>query len=264
MDAPPEHEPSTAFIALARALKERDVCVPELIAIDEEQGFLLLTDFGDQLLADVLTHATVDEYYQQALHTLASLQALNIEVPIYTAELLLDECRRFDHWYLKKHLNNMLTEQQQQLIDTTYQQLVASATEQPYVFVHRDFHCRNIMVLDSGQLGIIDFQDAVRGPISYDLVSLLRDCYVDWPPEQVYRWVDRYSERIVVDRGQLRRWFDLMGVQRHLKAIGHFARLNHRDDKPHYLPYIPRVLNYVSSVCAHYPELEEFGRFINS
>jgi aminoglycoside/choline kinase family phosphotransferase len=267
MDAPPEKESSVRFVTLSRLLRQNNICVPEIIALDQQQGFLLLTDFGDQLLESVLSPATVDRYYQQALRDLAALQRVPIEGPAYTAELLLEEMLRFDDWYVEQHLKRQLSEAERVIVEQAYQCLVESALAQPFVFVHRDFHCRNIMVLASKQLGILDYQDAVRGPVTYDLVSLLRDCYVDWPDHQIYDRVLEYYAYLrelgmQASDQEFIRWFDLMGVQRHLKAIGHFARLLHRDQKPHYLPYIPRVLNYITSACSRYPELRSFGRLI--
>jgi aminoglycoside/choline kinase family phosphotransferase len=192
------------------------------------------------------------------------------ELPHYDEALLRREMALFHDWFLGTHLGLELSAGEQQLLEDTFTLLVASALEQPQVFVHRDYHSRNLMVAEHNP-GILDFQDAVRGPVTYDLVSLLRDCYIAWPREQVEEWVQGYHD-IALDHGIIRapksaqflRWFDLMGVQRHLKAIGIFARLNHRDGKPGYLDDIPRTLAYVEEVSARYPELEGFAEFVRT
>ncbi|MGZ8160625.1 MAG: aminoglycoside phosphotransferase family protein, partial [Methylobacter sp.] len=187
-------------------------------------------------------------------------------LPGYDEALLHRELAIFDEWFLGQLLDIEIPAAVWSAVRTT---LTASALEQPSTCVHRDYHSRNLMVLDSDSPGVIDFQDAVIGPITYDLVSLLRDCYIAWPEQQVEQWRLNYFERlrqaglIHCSEAQFKRWFDLMGLQRHLKAIGIFSRLHLRDGKPGYLNDIPRTLNYVAAVCAAYPELAEFNDFLH-
>ena len=174
----------------------------------------------------------------------------------------------FSDWYLKKHKQIKLDENKAELLTTTYSILEKSALEQPKVFVHRDYHSRNLMLLPDNKLGIIDYQDAVQGPITYDLVSLLRDCYISWPQEKIDQWIKQFhsllSNNHDLNLQQFQRYFDLMGVQRHLKAIGIFCRLKYRDDKHSYIDDIPRTLNYVMQVSANYDELKSFHTFLQS
>ncbi|MCW8829359.1 MAG: phosphotransferase, partial [Gammaproteobacteria bacterium] len=251
MDAPPEKEDSRPFVRIGRQLREIGLNVPEILAEDLGQGFLLLSDLGERQYLDVLDAQNVERLYGDAMGALATLQACGPDaqaLPPYDRELLWREMVLFREWYLERHLGLVLSDSEQRVLDETFEQLVTSALEQPKVSVHRDYHSRNLMVSEHNP-GILDFQDAVHGPITYDLVSLLRDCYIAWPREQVEEWVRGYHD-IAIDHGILRdrqeerflRWFDLMGVQRHLKATGIFARLNHRDGKPGYLNDIPRTL----------------------
>jgi hypothetical protein len=182
--------------------------------------------------------------------------------------MLLREMALFQEWFLQKHLNLALNSDEQQLISHAFAHLAGSALAQTQVCVHRDYHSRNLMVTEENNPGVLDFQDAVIGPVTYDLVSLLRDCYIRWPKREVAHWMTQYHQA-AVERGitaasleQFTRWFDLMGVQRHLKAIGIFARLNIRDDKPGYLADIPRTLNYILEVADDYPELAEFATWL--
>ena len=231
------------------------------------EGFLLLSDLGDRLYLPELTAGSVERLYGDAMGALLTLQACGPatdELPPYDEALLREEMERFRHWYLERHLGVHMDAEQQAVLDGAFALLVASALEQPRVCVHRDYHSRNLLV-HTHNPGILDFQDAVIGPVTYDLVSLLRDCYIAWPQEQVYDWVRGYHaglyRQIVIaeeDEARFQRWFDLMGVQRHLKAAGIFARLNIRDGKPGYLQDIPRTLGYVMAVSRRYPELREF------
>jgi len=267
MDAPPEKEDSRPFVAIGRKLHAIGLNVPEILAEDLQQGFLLLSDLGSRQYLDELNAQNVDRLYGDAMGALATLQACGPqagELPPYNRELLWREMELFREWYLGKHLGLSLSDNEHKVLDEAFNLLADSALEQPSVSVHRDYHSRNLMV-SAHNPGILDFQDAVHGPLTYDLVSLLRDCYISWPREQVEEWVLGYHD-IALDHGILRerqperflRWFDLMGVQRHLKASGIFARLNHRDGKPGYLNDIPRTLGYVMDVSANYPEMKSF------
>ncbi len=268
MDAPPAQEDCAPFLRVTELLLELGLHVPRILARDAEHGFMLLSDLGSRLYLDELNEATVERLYGDALSALATLQScapLDCGLPPYGRVLLLSEMSLFRDWLLAKHLDLSLSEAEETGLRDSFRLLAESALQQPAVCVHRDFHSRNLMVCANHNPGILDYQDAVIGPVTYDLVSLLRDCYIAWPRARVERWALDYFE-LARQRGILRpdqateqqflRWFDWMGVQRHLKAAGIFARLNHRDAKPGYLQDIPRTLGYVSEVCAGYPELE--------
>ena len=267
MDAPPDKEDSHPFVHVAGLFAGLGLNVPRILSADLAQGFLLLTDLGDRLYLGELDAASVDRLYADALAALATLQACGPGADTlapYDAALLREEMERFRHWYLTRHLGLSLGPAQHAVLDAAFERLTASALEQPRVCVHRDYHSRNLLVCEQNP-GILDFQDAVHGPITYDLVSLLRDCYIAWPAERVTQWALDYRERALqagilddADPERFLRWFDLMGIQRHLKATGIFARLKLRDDKPAYLNDVPRTLGYVFEVAARYPELADF------
>ncbi len=271
MDAPPDKEDTRPFVRIGKQLHTLGLNVPEILAEDLEQGFLLLSDLGTEQYLSALNGNTVDRLYGDAMRALAVLQASGPgadELPPYDETLLRSEMGLFREWYLGKHLRLAVDKSAEAVLEETFSLLVENALEQPRVSVHRDYHSRNLMV-STHNPGILDFQDAVHGPVTYDLVSLLRDCYIAWPREQVEQWVLDYHD-VAIEHGILRgaqkerflRWFDLMGVQRHLKATGIFARLNHRDGKPGYLNDIPRTLGYVVEVCSRYPELGPFQRLL--
>ena len=275
MDAPPEKEDSRPFIDISRMLFDVGLNVPAVIDDDLQQGFLLLSDLGSRPYLDELNNETVERLYGDALSALATIQTCipgDTDLPPYDRTLLLKEMALFSEWLLGKHLGITLGPAQTAVIDAAFSQLADNALEQPQVCVHRDYHSRNLMITEQNNPGILDFQDAVVGPVTYDLVSLLRDCYIDWPRAQVEDWALGYQE-LALQSGILReehedpvrflRWFDLMGMQRHLKAAGIFARLNHRDGKPGYLEDIPRTLGYVVEVASRYEELAEFGMFVD-
>jgi aminoglycoside/choline kinase family phosphotransferase len=264
MDAPPPVEDCGRFVALARRLRAAGLNTPEVYAENHAQGFLLLTDLGTLPYLGALDDATVDRLYGDALAALATLQARvpSDGLPEYDAPFLRRELHIFREWYLEGHLGATLGEADLGDWERACAVLVESALEQPRVCVHRDFHSRNLMVDTDHNPGILDFQDAVLGPVTYDLVSLLRDCYIAWDPRRVRDWALGYRDLAVrsgilpeTDPGRFLRWMDLMGIQRHLKAAGIFARLDRRDAKPHYLGDIPRTLGYVREVAAGYPEL---------
>ena len=265
VDAPPQLESSQTFINIAQLLAKNNVPVPRIYKYDLAQGFYTQEDFGDQLLLESLNDQTADQLYIQAINHIADMQKVDsTSLPIYDSQLLQTEMNLFTDWFLIKHLNLSLTEKQIDILRACYELLEKNALEQPQVFVHRDYHSRNIMMLDNNCLGIIDFQDAVKGPISYDLVSLLRDCYINWPQDKLKQWIyyfhQHYTNDIPLDT--FTRWFDLMGIQRHLKATGIFCRLNYRDGKPNYLDDVPRTLNYIKQVSEKYIELSELNKLI--
>ncbi|MFL6646693.1 MAG: aminoglycoside phosphotransferase family protein [Sulfurifustis sp.] len=267
MDAPPDKEDCGPFIRIARAFRALDLNVPAILAQDLERGFLLLGDLGERLYLAALDESSVERLYGDAMAALVRLQSGSRTLtwlPPYDDQLLRREMELFREWYLQRHRAIELDARRHAVLDAAYDRLTAAALEQPRVAVHRDYHSRNLMVTPENNPGILDFQDAVYGPVTYDLVSLLRDCYVAWGRERVEGWVRAYylhARRAGVEVGddpnRFLRWFDWMGVQRHLKASGIFARLNHRDGKPGYLKDIPRTLGYVLDVTARYPELRD-------
>lgn len=260
MDASRERASCAPFVAIANALRQIGLCTPEVYHFDAAQGFLLLTDFGDQLLLRNLTLANVDHYYGKALEALARAQACqevpNWTLPIFTKELMFQELQLFKEWFLQSYLKLTLSVSMESALTICFDFLANTAAAQPKVFMYRDFHSANLMILSNDQLGLLDFQDAFKGPVTYDLVSLLRDCYIAWPKEKVVQWVYDYHERLGlnVSKEVFFNWFELMGVQRHLKALLTFSRKYLRDDNAHYLQHIPRTLNYILQVAPHYPE----------
>ena len=273
MDAPPDKEDCGPFVTVAGQLAAAGLHVPAIMAEDLAQGFLLLEDLGSTHYLDVLDAASADRLYGDALGSLLSLQACGPHegLPQYDAALLQREMALFSDWLLDRHLGLELDAAERAMLVDTFARLVDNALAQPQVCVHRDYHSRNLLVPPAGQVpGVIDFQDAVIGPVTYDLVSLLKDCYIAWPQERVDGWALGYFE-LAVQSGVLRdehendflRWFDLMGAQRHLKAAGIFARLYHRDDKPGYLKDIPRTLGYIVAAAARNPELAGLAELID-
>ncbi len=264
MDAPPEQEDCHAFVTIARQLRALGLHTPRVEAEELTRGFLLLEDLGETHYLDALDDDSVGRLYGDALGALMIVQACGPRdgLPLYDEVLLRQEMALFPQWLLDRHLGVRLDAAEQAVLDEVFQLLVANALEQPRVCVLRDFHSRNLMVTSSPNPGVLDFQDAVIGPVTYDLVSLLKDCYIAWPREQVKGWVEGYFE-LALQSGVLQeeheprflRWFDLMGVQRQLKAAGIFARLNERDGKPGYLKDIPRTLDYILQLEVEYPEL---------
>jgi N-acetylmuramate 1-kinase len=273
VDAPPQTEDSAAFVRLARAFADVGLNVPRIIAEDVAQGFLLVADLGNRQYLDHLTEANADRLYGDAIGALIALQAAGPQpgLPAYDEPFLRRELRIFDEWLLDGLLGLPHEAQDRPMLELTYDLLVQSALAQPKVCVHRDFHSRNLMLTERANPGILDFQDAVLGPVTYDLVSLLRDCYIDWPDERVQSWIDAYLDS-ALQCGILRDehipafvgWFDLMGVQRHLKAAGIFARLALRDGRRNYLQYLPRTLGYVRAVGTKQPALAPLASIIDT
>ena len=265
MDAPPDKEDSRSFVMLAQALAAMGLNVPEVLAYDLEAGFVLLSDLGECQYLEALDESSAERLYRDAIEALGRLQRGGRErpvaVPVYDRQLLMQEMALFPEWLLNKQLALELSPRQRQDLSDVFETLITAALAQPQVLVHRDYHSRNLMVTPVDNPGILDFQDAVYGPMSYDLVSLLRDCYIEWPLERVRHWVSDYlavsreSGGVKAGPDQFWYWFDLMGVQRHLKAAGIFARLNIRDAKPGYLADIPRTLGYVKAVSDRHTEL---------
>lgn len=270
VDAPPEKENCVPFLRVGEGLLNQGVRVPAVRARDLDSGFLMLDDFGDNLLRPQLDALSVDTLYGRAMDDLLGIQACRFDPPLpaYDQPLLMREMALFHDWFLGTHLGIELSADGSALLQSAFDTLAALALEQPRVTVHRDYHSRNIMVLADGTLGHIDFQDAVHGPVTYDLVSLLRDCYIDWPAGQVREWALGFAARLReqglldADDARFLGWFDAMGAQRHLKAIGIFARLFHRDGKAGYLPDIPRTFGYLLQETASLPSLHDFNGWL--
>lgn len=242
---------------------------PAIAAADAEQGFLLVEDMGDKLFFRAVDADNADKLYQQAINTLLQLQRCQDDstlIPRYDGALLRRELEIFNEWFVAHLLGYELNDVEQLMLDELYSKLLGNALTQPQAFVHRDYHSRNLLLLESEALGVIDFQGALWGGITYDLVSLLRDCYLRWPAEQVQRWALTYRQQAIaanlipaVAEAEFLRWFDWLGLQRHIKVMGIFARLNLRDGKSGYLNDLPLVIRYTLEVAEHYAELRPFA-----
>jgi len=270
MDAPPENEPCGLFVTLATSLCQHHINAPVIYEKNIEQGYLVLSDFGDDLLLGLLNEDTADDLYRDAINTIIQMQnnMPSDDIPEYSAQLLNKEMDLFKDWFLEELLGINFNQQQSTVWEEAKEALIKNAIEQPQTFVHRDFHSRNLIKTPSGAIGIIDFQDAVKGALTYDLVSLLRDCYIAWPEAKVDSWVLYFYEQaktkglLNVSLKQFKTWFNLMGVQRHLKAIGIFSRLKLRDGKNDYVADIPRTFSYIEQVSKVEPSLAGLGELI--
>ncbi|MEW5249370.1 aminoglycoside phosphotransferase family protein [Microbulbifer sp. 2201CG32-9] len=274
VDSPPEFTDPQRFVAVADYLRRHGIHTPMVAAADTEQGFMLLEDLGDTQLFARLDGDSVAGLYGEVLNELLCLQQIPAQedlFPPYSRELLLNEMRILPEWLAEKMLGYRLEAADLSLLEDTFALLLDSAEEQPRVLVHRDYHSRNLMLRDGERPGVVDFQDAVWGPVTYDLVSLLRDCYVRWPQDRVQRWALCYAVNAevagimeAVPAQRFLRWFDWMGLQRHIKVLGLFPRLHLRDGKDSYLPYLPLVIRYALEVADRYPELRPFAEWFRS
>ncbi len=272
MDAPPQYEDCHSFIAVAELFGAAGANTPKVLAQDLAQGFLLLTDLGDVTYLSVLNADNAGALYNDALEALVSIQRSSRPgvLPDYDRVLLERELRLFPEWYITRHLGVELNAQQAQTLDTVFEAILANNLAQAKVFVHRDYHSRNLMVSEPNP-GVLDFQDAVYGPVTYDLASLFKDAYIFWDEEIMLDWVIRYWEKarraglpVNADFGAFYRDFEWMSVQRHLKVLGIFARLYHRDGKTGYLKNMPLVMAYLRSACARYRELEPLLQLLDT
>jgi len=272
MDAPPEKEDCAPFVKIDEFFDQHGVRVPHIVAKDLQQGFLLLEDFGDVLLSSLLNANCVDDYYQQCFEQLIQLQSIPnlIDLPDYSYEKLVSEMRLLNDWLLPA-LNITMTASETAIVDQAFDFLAKAALSQPQVIVHRDFHSRNLMkIAEQDELGVIDFQDAVIGADSYDLISLTRDAYVQWEPARVERWFNRFyallpaSAKQDRDFEQFKRDANLMAVQRHIKILGIFVRLYVRDGKSGYLKDLPRVMWYLFEETQGIEELQDFIQFMQT
>jgi len=271
MDAPPPREDCRPYVTVASLLAAADLHAPAVLAMDLERGFLLLTDLGTRIYLDALDLITAPALYDDASAALVrwQLASRDGQLPPYDETLLRGELNLFPDWYVARHLGVVLTLAQRTGLDRVFRTIVDNNLSQPRVFVHRDYHSRNLMVAEPNP-GVLDFQDAVYGPITYDLVSLLRDAYIDWDEEHQIDWAARYWQRaraaglpVGDDFANFWRDFEWMGVQRQLKVLGIFARLFHRDGKDAYLKEMPRVMRYLRSACARYRGLASLLRLLD-
>ncbi len=266
MDASAQPETVAPFVDIAHRLFEAEVRTPKINAFDTKQGFVFMEDLGSTHMYDLLSEDTED-LYTKAIDTIAKMQRVDTEgLPLYDRDFLLEEMGLMREWYLDKYLQISITEEESALIDKTLEQIATEVLAQPQgVFVHRDFHSRNLMFDYSGELVEIDFQDARAGAVTYDLVSLLRDVYVELDPKEVERLALHFRDisGIEADDATFMRWFDFTGLQRHIKILGIFARLALRDGKESYLAHIPLTLKYVREIAGKYEETKALGELID-
>jgi N-acetylmuramate 1-kinase len=272
MDAPPSHEDCRPFLHVGQLFRGAGANTPEVHAENLEEGFLLLSDFGSTTYLAALDEHSADRLYRDANAALVKIQLGSRpgELPDYDSELLMREMRLFHDWYLAQHLKLELTEAQRATLEQTFAAVLANNLAQPRVYVHRDWHSRNLMVTGDDNPGVLDFQDAVYGPISYDLVSIYKDAYIAWDEERVLDWVIRYWQAarqaglpVPADFADFFRDFEWMGVQRHIKVLGIFARLCHRDGKQAYLKDMPLVMHYLRKACERYVALHPLLRLLD-
>ncbi len=279
MDAPPPHEDLAGYLRVSALLAQCGVHVPYVLAADTAQGYAALEDLGStHMLTALNAGMPAARLYDEALDALLHLQLTGDagarQLPAYDRATLLREMQLLPDWYCRRHLQAEPDAAGLSILEATFELLVAEALAQPQVFVHRDYHSRNLMITAQRSPGVIDFQDALRGPVGYDLASILKDCYVEWPRAQVEDWVNGYRDRLLAggvqgkalagaSAVQFLRWFDMIGLQRHIKVLGIFARLCWRDGKTGYLADLPRTLGYVQQVSRIYPELARFAGFVD-
>ncbi|TVT64000.1 MAG: phosphotransferase [Pseudomonas sp.] len=270
MDAPPPQEDCRPFVKVAQMLDQAGVHVPQILASDLERGFLLLTDLGRQTYLDVIDQSNAEQLFEDAVEALLKFQLHPVAqpMPAYDEALLRRELQLFPEWYVQRHLGHSFSEAQQAAWERICRQLIDSALAQPRVLVHRDYMPRNLMISEPNP-GVLDFQDAVLGPVSYDITSLFKDAFLSWPEAQVRAWLEGYWHKaraagvtLPESLDEFLRASDLMGLQRHLKVIGIFARICHRDGKPRYLADVPRFFAYIEAVLARRPELAELQQLL--
>lgn len=269
MDAPPPQESLASFLTIADALTRHGIRAPRILQKSVQNGFAILEDFGDTLLLDVLTRQSPDDLYQKAFHLLHHFQRLDpstIDLPPFNAQHMMLELSLFKDWFLEAYLKIHLTTQDINTLHVAFTYIIEEIAAQPIVPIHRDFHARNLMLLPDNSLGVIDFQDAMMGPMAYDLVSLLKDCYVQWPLSRIHEWTMQFYEQSPIAQtlsaAAFKKAFDWCGIQRHLKVLGIFARLYLRDNKPGYLQDIPLTLKHLTTALVQYPELSPLNHLI--
>ncbi|MDC8015777.1 aminoglycoside phosphotransferase family protein [Tahibacter soli] len=270
MDSPPDKEPVEPWLDIGARLRAAGLHAPEVYAVDAAQGFLIIEDFGTRMYLPALSDATADALYADALEALHAMQTRvpSDGLPRFDCERMIAEMEYLPEWFLQRHLGVLPGCHDWDEIELAFGAVANVAASQPYVFMHRDFHSRNLMLTERDSPGVIDFQGAMHGPLTYDLVSLLRDCYIAWPAERVDAWAEGYRQRLVAagitdaDARRFRRWFDFTGLQRHFKVLGLFCRLCYRDGKTQYLRDLPLVLDYALGIARQYDEFAGFVRLI--
>lgn len=276
MDAPAPAEDCSRFVAVQTAFLQAGLVVPHIVAQDLQHGLLVLTDLGDTLLLSTLTKESAAAYYRQALMQLAQVRTISSTtagpLPLFDQAFLLREMQIFIDWFVLAHLKLTLDVDEQAMLQRHFLLLATTALQQPQAGMHRDYHSRNLMVQQDGTLAVIDFQDAVTGPVTYDAVSLLKDCYIKWPTDFVRSLADEFYQQLIssaelpaeISAAEFRLWFDWMGLQRHIKVCGIFCRLYHRDGKTGYMADLPRVFDYVVEVTSAYPQLKELDLWLKT
>ena len=282
MDSPPEREDPRPWLLIGERLAAAGLHVPKVAAQDLQQGFLLIEDLGSRLYLAALDEANADALYGDAMDALLAMQTRvdARDLPAFDHPLLVSGLEVMPEWFLRRHLGHTPSCEEWDVLEAAFDAIVRNALAQPRVFVHRDYHSRNLLVVDGNSSGIIapglsspgilDFQGALYGPLTYDLASLLRDAYIAWPRERVEGWVASYRQRLLgagminanVDAARFQRWFDLTGLHRHVRVLGQFYRLWYRDGKPGYLKDVPQVYRYVVEVAGRYPELRDFAALL--
>ncbi len=270
MDAPPDKETIEPFINIARLLAEKGIHAPSIHAVEYTQGFILLEDLGDDLFLKMLSSKNAEGLYTQAMNTLSLIQQCpTSDLPAFDTSFMLQELSLFQEWFLEAYLGLTLTTEDTLCLEKTFEWLTQEITNQPQVFIHRDYHSRNLIVTNKAEpyaLGVIDFQDAMRGPFTYDLVSLLKDCYKQWPHAKIMHWLsyfyDQLPKNTAFSFADFTRAFDLCGLQRHLKVLGIFCRLHLRDHKASYLRDLPLTLHYVNTCLSRYEALQPLAQFM--
>ena len=266
MVAPPEHEPIESFLDITQRLFKANINIPKIYKVDKSQGLILMSDLGKDKYLDILNKETLYCLYTDAIDCLYKMQnnADKIGLKEFDKIEQINEMKLFDEWFLNKHLKINLSREKQEQLHQCYSHIYSIILKIPKTFVHRDFHSRNLMVTSKNNPGVLDYQDAVIGPLTYDIVSLLKDCYITWEDETIYSMASSYFAKIEKDHNivyeEFEYWFDITGLQRHLKAIGIFSRLNYRDNKSSYLDDIPRTYKYIDNTLSKYSELREIKR----
>ena len=272
MDAPPDRETIVPFIEKAAMLKAVAIHTPAILASEPTQGFLLLEDFGDTAFLHHVNASNADRLYGAATQLLQQIQTISCTaLPRFDHDEIMRELQLFTHWFVQQHLGIGVTKQEHELLHSTFTWISQALLQQPQVFVHRDYHSRNLMILPHTTelaLGVLDFQDAVAGPLTYDLVSILKDCYVQWRPEQIAGWRDQFYHQLppqyAGSLADFAQGFELCGLQRHLKILGIFCRLYLRDGKAQYLKDLPLTYHYVSSSSQQIPALASFFEWLQT
>ena len=272
MDSPPALEDPRPWLAIGERLAAAGLHVPAVRAKDLDQGFLLIEDLGNRLYLSELDEGNADLLYGEAMDALLRMQTRMDwrDLPPFDRDVLVRGLEVMPEWFLTRHLGHTPSCEEWDVLEAAFSLIIRNAMEQPRCFVHRDYHSRNLLVVDENSPGVLDFQGALGGPITYDLASLLRDAYVVWPRERVEGWVESYRQRLLsagviddaVDAARFLRWFDLTGLHRHVRVLGQFYRLWYRDGKPGYLADVPTVYHYVISVARRYPELADFAALL--